>query len=294
MTWVGGLAEWTEGDTAYLSVAFTYKLNEAYQRALWYRALGYRVVAGGPALFQVKMQHHLADVATVGGTYVDAVARHNPDATFASRGCSLDCWFCLVPKMEGTFTLIPDFPVRPVLCDNNLSGLPRDYQRHIVERYHKNAIPLLDASSGFEPLTFDDEVLAIWKPINRGPWRFAYDEQKERPQVERVFKMLRPIRPRLKRTYVLIGNEPFASCMERIREVMAWGGEPHAQAYIKLTALERRPHVRFDWTQQLLRDVARWANSPWIWHTVAFEEYRRGAPKTSRRERFDPEQGLFF
>jgi hypothetical protein len=30
--------------------------------------------------------------------------------------------------MEGlTFTLLPDFPVRPVLTDNNLSALPAKY-----------------------------------------------------------------------------------------------------------------------------------------------------------------------
>ena len=78
MPWSDGLAEWTEGDTAYLSIAFTWK------------------------------------------------------ATFASRGCPVGCWFCIVPKMEGkAFTLLPDFPVRPILCDNNLSALPVDYQRFV-------------------------------------------------------------------------------------------------------------------------------------------------------------------
>jgi hypothetical protein len=54
VSWVGGLAEWTEGETAYLSIAFTWKLNEARDRANWYRALGYRVVAGGPATFRPR------------------------------------------------------------------------------------------------------------------------------------------------------------------------------------------------------------------------------------------------
>jgi hypothetical protein len=39
--WPGGLAEWTEGDTAYLSIAFTWRLNDAYSRACWYRQAGY-------------------------------------------------------------------------------------------------------------------------------------------------------------------------------------------------------------------------------------------------------------
>jgi hypothetical protein len=52
--WIGGLAEWIEGDTAYLSIAFTWKLDEARDRADWYRRLGYKVKAGGPATFVRK------------------------------------------------------------------------------------------------------------------------------------------------------------------------------------------------------------------------------------------------
>ena len=116
MAWSGGLAEWSEDGTTYLSVAFTWKLDEAFNRAQIAQANGHHVRAGGPALFLVQMKHRLADVAEVGGEYPDAVARHNPEATIASRGCPVGCWFCIVPKMEGrTFTLLPDFPVRPIL-----------------------------------------------------------------------------------------------------------------------------------------------------------------------------------
>lgn len=270
--WSNGLAEWVDGGTAYLSIAFSWRLDDAWQRAAWYRAQGYRVRAGGPGLFTRK--HHLADVAEIGGEMPDAVARHNPMATIASRGCPVGCWFCIVPKMEGrAFTLLPYFPVRPILCDNNLSALPADYQEFIVARYQAAGVPLLDANSGFEPRTFDDEVLARWRPINRGPWRFAYDDQAERPYVERVMHMLRDVAPRLKRVYVLIGNEPVAACLERINEVIAWGGEPHVQPYVKLNALVKRPHVRFDWTGQKLRDTARWANR-YLWKYTSLEDYR--------------------
>lgn len=283
MSWSGGYAEWTEGDTAYLSISFTWLLDKAYARAVWYRALGYKVRAGGPALFLVKMKHELEDVAELGGDYPDAVRHHNPHATIASRGCPVGCWFCIVPAMEGKeFTLLPDFPVRPILCDNNLSALPADYQAHIVARYQAAGVPLLDANSGFEPRTFDDEVLARWRPINRGPWRFAYDDQAERPYVERVMLMLRDVAPRLKRVYVLIGNEPVAACLERIHEVIAWGGEPHVQPYMKLNALRKAPNVRFDWTAQQLRDTARWANR-YLWKYTDLAGYR-ASTKTRRQE----------
>ena len=125
--WIGGLAEWQEGDVTYLSVAFTWKLDEAHSRAMFAKACGRKVIAGGPALFMIKMQHKIADVAECRKEYPDAIARHNPLATIASRGCPVGCWFCIVPVMEGReFTLLPDFPVRPILCDNNLSALRYD------------------------------------------------------------------------------------------------------------------------------------------------------------------------
>jgi hypothetical protein len=289
--WVGGLAEWVEGDTAFISVAFTWLLDDAWHRARWYQQLGYKVRAGGPGIFTRK--HFLSDVAEIGGDYPDALVRHNPDATIASRGCPVGCWFCIVPKMEGRdFTLLPDFPVRPILCDNNLSALPAEFQDHIVGRYQREGVPLLDANSGFEPRTFDDEVYVRWKQINRGPWRFAYDDQAERPYVERVMQMLRLVPPRRKRVYVLIGNEPVEPCVERIQHVIDWGGEPHVQWYMKLNALEKRPHVRFDWTEDALRATARWANRR-IWRYAPLAEYRRSA-RTSRDDRYDARQGLFI
>jgi hypothetical protein len=276
--WAGGLASWEVDETVYLSVAFTWQLDRAYSMALFAKALGKRAVAGGPALFLAKMQHIITDVAEIGTSYPDAIAHHNPLATMASRGCPVGCYFCIVPAMEGKeFTLLPDFPVRPILCDNNLSALPADYQDHIIARYIDAGVPLIDANSGFEPITFTDDVYARWAPLinaGRGPWRFAYDETKERADVLRVMKMLALENQKRKRVYVLIGNEPFDECMARIQEVIDHGCEPHVQPYMKLVALERKPVVRFDWTDQKLRDVARWANGH-VWKRAPFAEYSR-------------------
>ena len=272
-----GLAEWTDGDTLCLSVAFTWRLREAVDRARFGLLCGRSVRVGGPAIFtrrDVRQELEALGV-NVGGDYPDALRYHHPLATIASRGCPVGCWFCIVPKMEGRdFTLLPDFPVRPILCDNNLSALPPEYQEHIVGRYRATGVPLLDANSGFEPKTFTDDVYARWKPINRGPWRFAYDETGEREDVLRVMRMLKAESAGKKRVYVLIGNEPMAACLERLREVVAWGGEPHAQPYMKLNALERRPYPRFDWTHQALVDMARWANRR-LWRYMPFAEYNR-------------------
>ncbi len=289
MKWSGGIAEWHDADTAYLSVAFTWLLNEARQRAAYYKSAGYKVRVGGPAVFVLK--DYLSDVAEVGGDFPNAITHHNPNATFASRGCPVGCWFCIVPAMEGKeFTLLPDFIPRPVLCDNNLSALTAKYQDHIIEKYQKHGVELMDANSGFEPRTFDGSVYERWRKINRGPWRFAYDDTPERKYVKPVMDMLRDVSPGRKRVYVLIGNEPYEECLKRINEVIKWGGEPHVQPLMRLNALHKIPWVRFDWTARKLKNVARWANRH-IWRSVPdFADYR---PNTKTQEIYDDSQGLF-
>lgn len=301
MSWVGGLAEWRDGDIVYLSVAFTWKLDEAFDRARFAIAQGLKVVAGGPALFLPQMKLKLDDVRglEIREHYDDAVAHHNPDATFSSRGCPVGCGFCIVTPMEGSeFTLLPDFPVRPVLCDNNLSALPADYQDHIIRRYQDAGVRMTDANSGFEPRTFTPAVYRRWAPLvnaGGGPWRFAYDDMKERDEVLAVMRMLADEPQKRKRVYVLIGNEPFADCMQRIREVIDSGCEPHCQPLMKLNARERTPWVQHDWTEQQLRNVARWANK-WIWKKGPFEDYNRHFRRDARiaREQYDEQQGLFL
>jgi hypothetical protein len=289
MSWSNGLAEWIDGDTTYLSVAFTWSLEDAYARALFAKAQGMNVVAGGPALFLVKMKHRLTSVAEIGKDYPEAVTKHNPLATFSSRGCPVGCWFCIVPAMEGReFTLIPDFVVRPILCDNNVSALPSDFQEHVIRRYQDEGVKLIDANSGFEPITFTQEVYDRWKPLinaGRGPWRFAYDEMAERTDVLRVMNMLSAESQSRKRVYVLIGNEPYQECMTRIQEVIDNGCEPHCQPLMKLSALDKKPWVKYDWTEQRLKDVARWANA-WVWKKATFEEYQ----PTLKHKHVSPDQ----
>lgn len=276
MAWSNGFAEWVEDGTAYLSVVFSWRLPEVYSRALFYRAQGYKVRAGGAAVWaNRKYATILSEICEIGGD-ADALVHHNPLATIASRGCPVGCSFCVVPKMEGKeFTLLPDFTPRPILCDNNLSALPVEYQDFIIEKYTRSGVALQDANSGFEPLTFDAACYHRWKEINRGAWRFAYDETKEGGDVERVARMLKDEPGNKKRVYVLIGNEPKAECLRRVYQVIEWGCEPHCQPLMALNTLEKRPRVLFDWSERELSDMARWANR-WIWRKVKYEDYKGG------------------
>lgn len=286
--WSEGLAHWRDGEqrVAFLSIAFTWRIPQARRLAEYYTSLGYRVKAGGPALF--KLHWMMKDVAEIEYTYdergniksgagmcPDAVAHHNPFATKASEGCPVGCSFCIVTAMEGKeFTLLPEFEPRPILTDNNLSALPIDYQQYVVDRYRAAGVKLVDANSGFEPKTFDEECFLRWRGINKGPWRFGLDETFETADARRVIAMLRAhgVGARKIQVYVMIGHEPFAECMERIRQVIDMGGEPYVQPNMKLTAREKKPWVRHDWTPELLGRVQRWANGRY-WKYTPFAGY---------------------
>lgn len=259
-----------------VSVLFSWDALRAREVAL--RARSHATVwAGGPGLFALKhWWYEQTGLQAVQG--LDPRFEHQAGAyrmTFASRGCPVNCYFCIVPRLEGVaFTLHWEFHPAPILCDNNLSALPEAFQCHIIRRYQETKTPLQDANSGFEPRTFDEGTYRRWKEILKGPWRFALDEQRELPDVARMMKVLAHEAPHRKRVYVLIGNEPIADCYERAEQVIAWGGAPYCQPLMPLNALSRKAvKVRHDWTPYLLRDFTRYYNR-WIWRSVPLAEYR--------------------
>jgi hypothetical protein len=187
---------------------------------------------------------------------------------------------CIVPVLEGdTFTLDHDFIPSPVLCDNNLSALPVDFQEHIIRRYQDTGTRLADANSGFEPRYFDAGTYARWQPVLHGCWRLAHDETCEADAVRNMLDILRSVPARKKQVYVLVGNEPITECYTRCQQVIAWGGEPYCQAFIPLNALTKTPKVQHDWTAQKLGDFCRFYNRH-LWRKLRLQEYsdRQGEP----------------
>jgi hypothetical protein len=135
---------------------------------------------------------------------------------------------------------------------------------------------LLDANSGFEPATFNEGTYARWRVILKGPWRFAYDYLAERSAIRRMMQILRAEPPKRKRVYVLIGNEPFETCLQRAREVIEWGGEPYCQPILPLDALDRRAFtIRYDWTPEKLVHFARYFNR-FLWKYTPLQNYECG------------------
>jgi len=225
----------------------------------WRKETGLEIVKGLDARFEKQRGHY--------------------KMTFASRGCPVNCSFCIVPRLEGTaFSYDPEFIPAPILCDNNLSALPAAYQEHIVCRYQDTGTVLRDANSGFEPRYFDEDTYQRWKLLMRTAkaWRFALDEMREIEDVQRMMELLNAIPASKKRVYCLVGNEPLQACYERACKIIEWGGEPHCQFVLPLNWLgdHGKVKLRYNWTSyQQGRDFCRYYNT-WGWRKYPIWDYK--------------------
>lgn len=261
-------------DLVALSVIFTWHAPIA--REIAWRVTGKSEVwCGGPGIFRL-LDWWKKETGFDAHSGLDQRFERQPGSyrmTFASRGCPVGCHFCIVPKLEGKeFTLDWNFTPTPILCDNNLSALPVEFQEHILRRYRETETRLLDANSGFEPMAFDQGTYDRWSPQLRGPWRFAFDIMPEWRQVSRMMKILGTEASRKKQVYVLVGNEPIDSCYERAMKVIEWGGEPYCQPEMPLDTLTKDPKVRHDWTAESVRDFARFFNRR-LWRKNKISDY---------------------
>lgn len=279
-----------EADLVCLSVIFSWHAPIAREIALRMKDRA-DVWCGGPGMFALaswwRQETGLEIVRGLDTRFEHQRGQYK--MTFASRGCPVNCSFCIVPRLEGTdFTFDPDFNLAPVLCDNNLSALPVEYQEHIIQRYQQAGM-CLEANSGFEPRYFDEDTYQRWKPVLRGPWRFAFDEalgergKREETGVKRMMDILKQVSISRKRVYCLVGNEPIEICYQRALKIIEWGGEPHCQFVLPLNWLGSPSLVklRYDWqSYQQGKDFCRYFNT-WGWRSYPIWDYkpRREEPR---------------
>lgn len=199
---------------------------------------------------------------------------------YFSRGCPAytpACGLCPVPKIEGNeFRFYRDARPSKLLLDNNLSALPVDYQEEIIERF-KDFKGRVDANSGFEPHSFNEDTLIRWKKFPLMFWRFGYDDITERNEALRMMSLLKKhgYHGDKVRVYTMIGNEPKDVCRQRIQEVIDNGFYPWPQRLRPLDWLgpDGTLPTRFDWTEPDLIACQRFYSMAALWRRVKPGEF---------------------
>lgn len=270
--WHNGLVEWIEDDTAYLSVVFSWHLQEAYQRAAWHRAFGRVVVAGGPAVNH--QPNYLSDVATIGTSYTDAIQWHNPFATFTSRGCVRNCKFCLVPKIEGPLVELDDWPIRPIICDNNLLACSQRHFDDVIDKL--KPLSGIDFNQGLDARLLTKHHAERIAELDLKMVRLAWDHIGLERQFAQTWQILRDVGiPKRKiGVYVLIGyRDTPEDALYRLRSIWERGSWPYPMRYQPLDAIKRNQYVGEHWTDAELKRYMRYWTNVFYLSGIPFEEF---------------------
>jgi hypothetical protein len=190
-----------------------------------------------------------------------------------TRGCPVGCYFCIVPKIDGTTMLeYDDFDPAPIVVDDNILRASWRHQQGVVDKLLAANFASIDFNSGFEPLFFEQKHFDLYQQLPLKYWRIAFDELKESAEVETAIKLLRANGVPSKKIfcYVLAGNESFEDCLWRAQMVVEWGGEPRIQMMKPLNWLHPRQKVwinpKHDWT------LEQSINFPRYWYSYAWRK----------------------
>jgi len=286
--WSGGYIEWVERGIAHLSVVFSWELSRAYERAVWHRAMGRRVRAGGPA---VDLQpDYLADVAEC-SLHIPAVRRHNPRACFTTRGCIRKCPFCAVPIIEGDFRELDHIKLGPIVCDNNFLAASRRHFNFVVDGL--KVFKGVDFNQGLDARLLTKYHAERLAELDLRCLRLAWDETRNEQRFLRAFGLLRAagIPASMIRVYVLLGfndtPEDALYRLETIRELGAW---PNPARYQPLDAAQKNSYVGEHWTDAELKRYMRYWYNLRITGSIPFEEF---AHRGREPDKIDTRQGRF-
>lgn len=255
--WRKGIATWAKGNTLYISVPFTWLLDEAEKiKKDW---PGESII-GGPAL----MRPNECDG-------VEPLIFHNPCAAFTTRGCVNSCGFCAVPKLEGDLREIPDFRPAPVICDNNLLAASKKHIRRVVDKLKQ--FPIVDFNQGLEARRFTPGVADMLGEL-KCKVRFAFDSWGNEAAVKDAIDLCRKQTTKNIQIYALIGfNDDPESAKARLELIRSWGVLPNPMRFQPLDAKKKNGYLSPKWTERkMLNMVLYYSRLNWLGH-VPFEAY---------------------
>ena len=257
--WKKGIAKWVVGDTLYLSVPFTWLVEEAEKEARQWKG---KVLMGGPGLMKPSECEGF-----------EPILFHNPCATFTTRGCPNKCSFCAVPKLEGEFRELAAYRLAPIICDNNLLAASFGHLNRLVDKLKKYR--LVDFNQGLEARRFTPEVADLLGNL-RCIVRFAFDYWGIEGIVKDAIDLCQERTTKDIRVYCLTGyNDTPESARARLELVRSWGVYTSPMRYQPLDAKEKNDYLAEGWTERDHINIMRYySRLAWLGH-IPFEEYNR-------------------
>ncbi len=292
--WVPMMPENRAADKVYFSVLFTWDIPEMIRQVQMVRDWGKEVEIGGPAAtFMHKYIHTQTGIEPHCG--LDERFEHIPPLswlknyrpnmtggdyklTFSQRGCPHHCAFCGVKKVEPDLLEYDDFPMAPMIGDNNILATSWEHQELVLNRF-VNFGREIDINSGFDVRFFQEEHFKLFSRLRLKYWRFAWDTMEVEDDVRRVAAMMRNngLDRHQVTVYALIGfpGQTVEECLYRLNTLIGLGLNPYPMRFWPLNSLDRK-YVAPDWNEYLLQRMTAYFQTPFLWMSDSWENYRQG------------------
>ncbi len=261
--WPKDITEWHDGETGYLSVPFTWLLRKARRRVLQSDLFVRRWVVGGPAVRLMPEVMSNWPGVSVGGDVLGVLQRVNPQATRTTEGCVRRCKFCGVRRIEGPFCELPDWPDRPILCDNNLLAATDSHFDRVIDRLIKHG--WADFNQGLDARLLTPHHATRIAEIKAPIARLALDNDRDRDVWADAVDRLRTagIAKSRIRSYVLCGFDSGPDeDRERCEFVESFGLKALPMWFHELDALESNTvtdkQKAMGWTNRKRRELMTW------------------------------------
>jgi len=207
-----------EADMVYVSVAFTWDIEEGRRLqgawAQYYPA----VLIGGPAMGD-------RPDGFAPGFYI----KHG--VTITSRGCDNNCSWCLVPEREGELYTIPIMPGY-IVQDNNLLQCPASHRQAVFQMLSSQR-KAASFPGGLDARLVTDEVADELRGLRIHQVFLAADTEGILRPLAKAIKKLSFLPRQKLRCYVLIAydDEMIGQAEARLRRIWELGAMPFAQLY---------------------------------------------------------------
>jgi len=277
--WKKGIASWQADNRLYLSVPFTWLVNEALYMI---KESKKKVIVGGPGAMLLRDKFEgIAEVKDNAYPF-EPVIYHNPFATFTTRGCINKCSFCAVPKIEGAFRELSDFIPRPIVCDNNFLASSRKHFDNVIDKL--KVFSYVDFNQGLEAKLLTPRIADRLSELKHVKVRFAFDKLSDEKYVVDAINLARKKGLNDIGCYVLCGfKETPKEALYRVTLLRSLQIDVYAMRFQSLDCLEKDIFVAKDkgWTDYELKRFSRyWRGSANIFG-VSFKSYdhRKEKPK---------------
>lgn len=195
---------------------------------------------------------------------------------YTTRGCVNKCGFCIVPEKEGKIHIVqhpsefddPRFGTMMIM-DNNLFGAPQEWQDQVLAWFVGNNMKMLSPQGWDARLLNEHRWLMLSAIKHAGAIHFAWDDVKDEKHIVRAIDIMKQggiTDWHLRRNisfYVLAGygSSTFEDALYRCTRLKEMGTQSFVMPYHK--------------KDKKINALARWANRPWLYWSMPFEQYKK-------------------